>query len=136
MAKKTKQDNPEMEQAPVEQQAPETVQEQAPETEMEQVPVEQTPETVQEQAPEPEQVTPVNEPQAPAEPVCCVVSTNGRGLNLREVPDGKVRKILPDGCAVLAEDLLPGQEWVWVDVGDLCGWVKSEFLRPVEGGEV
>ena len=117
MAKKTKQDNPEMEQTPVEQQAPETVQEQATETEMEQVP-------------------PANEPKAPAEPICCVVSTNGRGLNLREVPDGKVRKILPDGCTVLAEDILPGEEWVWVNAGDLGGWVKSEFLRPVEGGEV
>ena len=111
MAKKTEQDNPEMEQTPVEQQTPETVQEQTP-------------------------APPANEPQAPAEPICCVVSTNGRGLNLREAPDGKVRKILPDGCTVHAEDLMPGQEWVWVNVGDLCGWVKNEFLRPVEGGEV
>lgn len=120
MAKKTtKQENPE-----IEQQTPETVLE-------EQTPAEQENATVEQ-----EQTPPVNEAQTPAEPICCVVSTNGRGLNLREVPDGKVRKILPDGCTVHAEDLMPGQEWVWVNVGDLHGWVKGEFLRPLEDGEV
>ena len=111
MAKKTKQDNPEMEQqAPVEQQAPETVQEQTPQ---------------------------MGEQQAPDEPICYIVTTNGRGLNLRDNPAGKVKAILPDGCTVFAEACTPYQEWIEVKAGDdLCGWVKNEFLRPVEGGEM
>lgn len=89
----------------------------------------------EQQAPVEQESAPAVNDQPPAEPVCYIVSTNGRGLNLREAPGGKVRKILPDGCPVHAEDYQPGQEWVEVKYGGLGGWVKSEFLRPVEGGE-
>lgn len=56
------------------------------------------------------------------------------GLRLRKEPNGEIITILSNKSGVFCmEDAT--EEWVSVRTGELYGYVKSEFLRPAEGGD-
>ncbi len=79
-------------------------------------------------------VTPTATPTVTNTPVVAYIyRTGGKGLYLRDVPDGKITYILPEGAPV---QLLGPRQSVnnleWIQVRDLLnrtGWVESPFLR-------
>lgn len=56
------------------------------------------------------------------------------GLRLRKEPNGEIITILPHKSGVFCMEDVTG-EWFSVRTGELYGYVKSEFLRPAEGGD-
>lgn len=59
------------------------------------------------------------------------VVNDRRGLNLREEAEGRIVTVLPFGASVYGKAYKRIPEWMKVEVGELVGYVKSEFLREV-----
>lgn len=56
------------------------------------------------------------------------------GLRLRKNPNGEIITILPHKSGVFCAEF-SAEEWLSVRTGELHGYVKSEFLKPVEDGD-
>lgn len=89
-------------------------------------------------------------PPASAETMARMTVAAPQGLNLRAGPgtDFYAVAILPDGAAVTVwptwcpgtgaqgwfEFHVPG--WAYVFTGEICGWVRREFLAELSSGEL
>lgn len=67
-----------------------------------------------------------------------VANTDGAGVNMRDKPDvnGKLIATIPEGTEVQAlgnpVDGTSGGTWYNVQVGDKQGYIRSDFLKPVD----
>ena len=64
-----------------------------------------------------------------------VHTANGRELNMREQPSKKanIAEEIPNGTILEITDTMPG--WAKTKYNGKTGWVKTEFLQAVGGGE-